>query len=92
MNSGFLNPWEPVFMASDIPIYGFRYTKNTSKNIRKYGHFFEKDIFISLKLMVIQNVEMLDHIWKRRAPNIDEDPFNKKSRNHGYGINNYQKT
>ena len=48
--------------------YGFYYTKNTSKNIRKY-------MGTSLKHIIFAYLDSKkSQIWKRRAPKNDEDP------------------
>ena len=35
---------------------------------------FSKKYFINIEILEIQNFRMLDQIWKRRAPENDEDP------------------
>ena len=48
-----------------------------------YAHKFQ---FLKIDIF-----KVLEHIWKRRAPNNDEDPRNKNLQNLGYEINIYQK-
>ena len=51
--------------------YGYYYTKNTSNNIRKYmGTSLKRIIFAYIDFKKCQ-------FWKRRAPRIPEDPFNR---------------
>ena len=48
-------------------------------------------IFAIIIFGKIKNCEMLEHIWKRRAPKNDEDP-SEILRNLLCGINSFQKT
>ena len=61
-----------IFGPLGTRIYGFEYTKNISKHIRKYGNIFEEYYFIDL---IFRNPKVLQ-LPKRRAPANGEDPFN----------------
>ena len=54
--------------------------KKENKNIRKYGGIFENMICINLRFRKIMFLEMLDQIWKRRAPTHNEDPSQQISK------------
>ena len=60
-------PGQPLFIGFVI--------QNTSQNISKIWKRFKHIIFINLKLWKINLFEIVDPIWKRRAPQNDEDPF-----------------
>ena len=51
---------------------------------------FINNMFVNIKIWEINNSEMLEQIWKRQAPNNDEDPL-KNPENLEYGTNIFQK-
>ena len=69
MISGFVNPWEPWFMDSDIP-NSFNEDKTIDGNIVEIW-------FVAILSLGKQQIELLENIWKRPAPEHDEAPFKK---------------
>ena len=65
MISGFVGPWEPVFMDLSIPKC-FMKSKNRWARFRK----------TQLVKYQILGPPMFYRLWKRRAPKNDEDPLN----------------
>ena len=60
LTSGFVDPWEPLFMDLNIPNYFKQYKKNV-------GTFQECIIFENLEFGEITEFEIIDPIRKRRA-------------------------
>ena len=72
MISWFLSLGEPLFIDFN--------TQKCFKNMKKHKHLFQPNIFINIKMLDICNFELLDQVWKRRAPTNDEDPSKKISK------------
>ena len=71
MISGCLSPGEALFMDLNIPKYFKKY--------KKYGNVSKNILFMNMKMLEIEKNKFLEQIWKRQAPQNDEDPL-KKSR------------
>ena len=66
--------FEAVISPQNQTMCIFGDTRTPKNKIRKCGNIFEHIIFANLTNWEIGNFEFLDQIWKRRAPNNDEDP------------------